>query len=71
MILKSLKLNEMTKKWICRIFSVFILIQPLLDLFTSLAKHAGIDLTIGILVRSLFMITCVIFILFFCRGKVW
>ena len=69
MILKSLKLNEMTKKWICRIFSVFILIQPLLDLFTSLAKHAGIDLTIGILVRSLFMITCVIFILFFCRGK--
>lgn len=69
MNLLSIRINENQAKWICRIFSAFILAQPILDLFTSLSKHAGSDFTIGILARSIFMVACVACILFLSNGK--
>lgn len=35
--------------------AVYILLQPLLDVFTGLAVQAGIPVTVGIIVRALFM----------------
>ena len=50
-------MNNYLKKYINTIIAIFILIQPILDLFTGLCLHLlNINLTIGIIVRILFMI---------------
>ena len=47
------------------IFYIFLLIQPILDLFTSLmVRFTNLPLTIGMIVRGLFLFTMVIYLLF-------
>ena len=47
------------------IFYIFLLIQPMLDLFTSLmVRFTNLPLTIGMIVRGLFLFAMVIYLLF-------
>ena len=38
-----------------RFLAMYVALQPLLDVLTSLAAHGGISLTAGTVVRTLFM----------------
>jgi len=52
-------------KKIANIFYVFLLIQPILDLLTSLmTRFAGLPLTIGMIVRGLFLFGMIIYLVF-------
>lgn len=47
------------------IFYIFLLIQPLLDLFTSLmTRYTNVPITIGMIVRGLFLFAMVIYLVF-------
>lgn len=47
------------------IFYIFLLIQPLLDLFTSLmTRYINVPITIGMIVRGLFLFAMVIYLVF-------
>ncbi|MBD5132948.1 MAG: hypothetical protein HDT38_00515 [Clostridiales bacterium] len=49
------KIRDSSRAWLPVALAVYILCQPLLDVFTGLAVQAGIPVTVGIIVRSLFM----------------
>ena len=49
------KIQDASQSWLPPILAVYILCQPLLDVLTGLAVQAGIPITVGIVVRSLFM----------------
>lgn len=52
------------------IVKTFLLSSPFLDMFTALALHVfKTDLTIGIVIRFLFLIFSVIYLFFFYQGK--
>jgi len=53
----SLRANiqSSSRAWLPSALAVYILCQPLLDVLTGLAVQAGIPVTVGIIVRSLFM----------------
>ncbi len=53
----SLRTNiqSSSRAWLPSALAVYILCQPLLDVLTGLAVQAGIPITVGIVVRSLFM----------------
>lgn len=49
------KVQSSSPSWLPQALAVYILCQPLLDVLTGLAVQAGIPVTVGIVVRSLFM----------------
>lgn len=49
------KIQDSYRAWLPTTLAVFILCQPLLDVLTGLAVQAGIPVTVGIVVRALFM----------------
>lgn len=49
------KIQSSSRTWLPTALAVYILCQPLLDVLTGLAVQAGIPVTVGIVVRSLFM----------------
>lgn len=49
------KIQDASRSWLPPALAVYILCQPLLDVLTGLAVKAGIPITVGIVVRSLFM----------------
>lgn len=49
------KIQDASRSWLPPALAVYILCQPLLDVLTGLAVKAGIPVTVGIVVRSLFM----------------
>ena len=58
-----MRIDSNNKK--ANIFYIFLLIQPILDLFTSLmVRFTNLPLTIGMIVRGLFLFTMVIYLLF-------
>ena len=46
------------KRWIFTILSVYIFCQPLLDIITSFQRQVDQTLTVGTVIRSLFMVVC-------------
>ena len=49
------KIQDASQSWLPQVLAVYILCQPLLDVLTGLAVQSGIPITVGIVVRSLFM----------------
>ena len=57
-------MNDLLKKNINIIISIFILIQPILDLLTGICLHVfNINLTIGIFIRVIFLLLIMYIIL--------
>lgn len=64
------KLNNTIKTNITTIIGVFLIISPFLDLFTSIGIKYNIDqLTIGIIIRGLFMLLMVYYSIFLKENK--
>lgn len=64
------KLNNTIKTNITTIIGVFLIISPFLDLFTSIGIKYNIDqLTIGIIIRGLFMLLMVYYSIFLKDNK--
>lgn len=57
--------NKIFNKWL----PVFILIQPLFDVLTSFMTMAGINVTVGILIKMLILFLMGIYLLFFDKYK--
>lgn len=51
------------------ILNVFILCHPLLDILTSFATRLGFPITPGVVIRTIFMAACFIYVLFFSHFK--
>ena len=50
-------MNKVIKNNLSKIISIFILIQPVLDLITGICLHVfSLNLTIGIIIRMLFLL---------------
>ena len=63
-------MNEFVKKNISTIIAIFVLIGPILDLITGLCLHSlGINLTLGIITRVLFLVFICIITLFTFKKK--
>lgn len=58
------KLQDSSRAWLLQALAVYILCQPLLDVLTGIAVQAGIPITVGIIVRSLFMGLAFLYALF-------
>lgn len=52
-------MTKIIKQNINKILSIFILIQPIIDLITGLLIHNNINLTIGIIIRTIFLLLIV------------
>ena len=64
------KLNNTIKTNITTIIGVFLIISPFLDLFTSIGIKYNIDqLTIGIIIRGLFMLLMIYYSIFLKDNK--
>ena len=48
-------MNKFIKENFNKILSVFILMQPILDLITGICVHADLNITIGIIIRMIFL----------------
>ncbi len=60
------KINSFLDKYIYKILVIYIFIQPLLDVVTAVSlKYMNLNVTIGALIRLLFMAFCTIYLLFF------
>ena len=55
-------------EWIKKIILWYLLAQPVLDIATSFLVRSGIDLTIGVVFRALFLGFLGLYLLFFYRG---
>lgn len=63
-------MNDFIKKNISIIIAIFVLLGPILDLITGLCLHSlGINLTLGIIVRVLFLVFICIITLFTFKKK--
>ena len=63
-------MNDFIKKNISIIIAIFVLLGPILDLITGLCLHTlGINLTLGIIVRVLFLVFICIITLFTFKKK--
>ena len=63
-------MNDFIKKNISTIIAVFVLLGPILDLITGVCLHAlGINLTLGIIIRVLFLAFICIITLFTFKKK--
>lgn len=62
-------MKSISKKSICLLLNIYILCQPILDILTSLnVRYFPTALTIGIVVRFVFVACCGGYVLFFYRG---
>ncbi len=52
-----------------RVLLLYMLLQPLADVFTSLCVRADISLTFGVVFRTLFMLAAGIYVFFCYRGR--
>ena len=52
---------------LAKFLAVFTLCQPLIDIATSFIARAGIGFTLGIAVRSLFLLAAVLYVFFFSK----
>lgn len=60
----------MSKKKIANLIYIFLLLQPIIDLTTALTtRFLNITITLGIIVRGLFLVFMVIYNLFFVKSK--
>lgn len=60
----------MKKNIVFKTFYIYLLLQPMLDLVTSLmTKFMNSYITIGLIIRGVFLAICVIYILFFSKSK--
>ncbi len=63
------KLKQLfTIEWIKRIILWYLLAQPVVDIATSFLVRAGIDVTIGVILRAFFLAFVGCYALFFYRG---
>ena len=63
-------MNEWIKKNISKIVAIFILFQPILDLLTGICVNTlKIDITIGIIIRILFLVVMCLIALFTFKKK--
>ena len=65
------KITDFSQKHLGMILSVYILLQPLIDVVTSLGARAEHAITAGILLRTLFLALSFLYVLFVSdfRGK--
>ena len=49
-------MNKFIKENFNKILSIFILLQPVLDLITGICVHTNLNITIGIIIRMIFLI---------------
>ena len=60
----------MEKSKILRGFYIFLLVQPFIDLITSLmTKFLNLPITLGLIIRGLLFVLSVIYILFISKSK--
>ena len=64
-----MKMTKSIKENFNKILSIFILIQPVIDLVTGILIHNKINLTIGIIIRALFSLFIVYTCLFTYKRK--
>ena len=65
-----IKINNWLNKNILKIITVFVLLQPILDLITSFQLNIfKSSITIGIVFRIFFMFFCIYYILILSRNK--
>lgn len=58
------------KEKISKLFYIFLLMQPLIDLVTSImTKYEVGFISLGVILRGLFILVMVIYLLFFCNTK--
>lgn len=51
-----------------KLLLIYLFSQPIIDIGTSLLKHAGYDVTIGVVLRAIFLLFMGLYLLFFDRG---
>lgn len=56
-----------TKKRITLFITSFLLAQPFIDIFTSFATRAGMNLTLGVILRTLFMVALTLYVVFISK----
>lgn len=59
--------NKTTSEKLAVIISIFIVAQPFIDVITSLCTRAGFSLTFGVVVRTIFMLICFVYVLFIAK----
>ncbi len=63
-------MREKSKKHMLNIIIIFLIAQPLLDLVTSLmVRFTDVHITIGIVIRALFLVALVIYYVFAFKSK--
>lgn len=66
-------LRRFFKDKLSLILGVYIVLQPILDIFTALGVKAEFPVTVGVVVRALFMALTFLYVVFICQfpGKKW
>lgn len=52
-----------------KIFLIFLYLQPVLDVSAGILLHFGYNFTISSAIRTIFMLLCVIYLIFYVRSK--
>lgn len=67
------KLRQFSKEKLPLLLGAYIILQPILDILTSLSVYAGSPLTAGVIARALFMGLTFLYVVFVCKfpGKKW
>ena len=52
-----------------KLILIYLFCQPVIDIGTSLLKHAGFDVTIGVVLRAVFLLLMGVYLLFFYQGS--
>jgi len=67
MTVKAEAQRDFFKKYLPYILGIFLIIQPVLDALTAPAAKAGISITVGVIVRTLFLMLAFFYTAFFSR----
>lgn len=51
-----------------KLLLIYLFCQPVIDIGTSLLKHEGYDVTIGVVLRAIFLLFMGVYLIFFDRG---
>ena len=66
----TIVVGDVMKEKVCNLFYIFLLMQPLIDLVTSImTKYEVGFISLGVILRGLFILVMVIYLLFFCNTK--
>ena len=52
-----------------KIFLVFLYLQPILDITAGVLLHFGYNITVSSIIRFLFIILCLIYLMFYIKDK--